>query len=60
VEATQRGNVKVLNDAAGFYLFFEATSHAEFLYECVRQTIEQDLPNETDFLRNFDMFRVGM
>jgi Fic family protein len=59
-EATQKGNVKVLNDTADFYRFFDATPHAEFLYECVRQTIEQDLPNETNFLRNFDRFRAGI
>lgn len=59
-EATQQGNVKVLNNTADFYRFFDATPHAEFLYECVRQTIEQDLPNETNFLRNFDAFRAGI
>jgi Fic family protein len=59
-ETTQKGNVKVLNDTADFYRFFDATPHAEFLYECVRQTIEQDLPNETNFLRNFDTFRAGI
>ncbi|VIO69558.1 hypothetical protein CI1B_27640 [Bradyrhizobium ivorense] len=59
-EATQKGNVKVLNDTADFYRFFDATPHAEFLYECVRRTIEQDLPNETNFLRNFDSFRSGV
>jgi Fic family protein len=59
-DTTQKGNVKVLNDTADFYRFFDATPHAEFLYECVRQTIEQDLPNETNFLRNFDTFRSGI
>ncbi len=59
-EATQKGNVKILNDTADFYRFFDATPHAEFLCECVRQTIEQDLPNETSFLRNFDQFRAGI
>lgn len=59
-EATPQGNVKVLNDTADFYRFFDATLHAEFLYECVRQTIEHDLPNETSFLRNFDTFRAGV
>ncbi len=59
-EATQKGNVKVLNDTADFYRFFDVTPHAEFLYECVRQTIEQDLPNETNFLRGFDTFRAGI
>jgi len=59
-EATPKNNVKVFNDTGDFYRFFDATPHAEFLYECVRQTIEQDLPNETNFLRNFDAFRSGV
>ena len=52
------GNVTVLNDTGDFYRFFDATPHAEFLYACVRKTIEEDLPNETNFLRNFDQFRA--
>jgi hypothetical protein len=52
--------VRVLNDTGDFYRFFDATPHAGFLYECVRQTIEQDLPNETNFLRSFDTFRAGI
>ncbi|MGB7101355.1 MAG: Fic family protein [Xanthobacteraceae bacterium] len=57
-EPTENHNVRVLNDTADFYRFFDATSHTEFLYACVRQTIEQDLPNETKFLENFDRFRT--
>jgi hypothetical protein len=35
--------------------------HAEFLYACVRQTIERNLPNETHFLRSFSTrFRVSI
>jgi hypothetical protein len=51
----------VLNDTGDFYRFFDATPHAEFLYGCVRRTIEQDLPRETAFLRAYDAFcaRVG-
>ena len=56
-EPTERGNVRVLNDTADFYRFFDATPHAEFLFECVRRTIEVDLPNETDFLRRYDRFK---
>jgi hypothetical protein len=61
-EPTEPGNVRVTNDTADFYRFFDATPHAEFLYACVQQTIEQDLPNETAFLRRYDAFRaaVGM
>lgn len=59
-EATKRYNVRVLNDTGDFYRFFDATPHAEFLYDCVRQTIEHDLPYETDFLRRYDKFRSGI
>jgi Fic/DOC family len=60
-EPTERGNVRVLNDTEDFYRFFDATPHAEFLYGCVRRTIEQDLPQETAFLHAYDAFcaRVG-
>jgi hypothetical protein len=57
---TDDGNVSVLNDTADFYCYFDATPHAEFLYECVRRTIEQDLPQETEFLRRYDRFRAGV
>ena len=56
-EPTENGNVRVLNETGDFYRFFDATPHAEFLYGCVQKTIEEDLPNETDFLRRYDMFR---
>ncbi|WP_027528489.1 Fic family protein [Bradyrhizobium sp. Ec3.3] len=59
-EPTPGGNVRVLNDTADFYRFFDATPHAEFLYACVRQTIERDLPNETSVLLGFDTFRAGI
>jgi len=54
--ATDKGNVEVLNDTGDFYRFFDATPQAEFLFECVRKTIEVDLPEETRFLRAFDQF----
>ena len=56
-EPTESGNVRVLNDTGDFYRFFDATPHAEFLYACVQKTIEEDLPNEADFLRRYDLFR---
>ncbi len=54
---TEDGNVNVTNDTADFYRFFDATPHAEFLYGCVRKTIEEDLPRETQFLGRYDRFR---
>jgi hypothetical protein len=59
-EPTAEFNVRVLNDTGDFYRFFDATPHAEFLFECVRQTVEQDLPDETDFLRRYDRFRQSV
>lgn len=56
-EPTEKYNVRVLNDTGDFYRFFDATLHAEFLYECVQKTIEEDLPQEADFLRRYDAFR---
>jgi hypothetical protein len=59
-EPIEKGNVNVLNDTGDFYRFFDATPHAEFLYACVRQTIDRDLLNEASFLKNFDQFRAGI
>lgn len=58
---TPAGNVEVLNETADFYRYFDATRHAEFLYECVDQTVQHDLVDEVRFLRAYDAFvsRVG-
>jgi hypothetical protein len=47
-------NVEVLNETADFYRYFDCTEEAEFLYACVRRTVEQDLPREIDYLRRND------
>lgn len=54
---TPENNVEVLNDTGDFYRYFDATVHAEFLFSCVAQTIDIDLPNEADFLRRYDLFK---
>ncbi|MFC1543661.1 Fic family protein [Gemmatimonadota bacterium] len=56
-EPTEGYNIRVLNATGDFYRFFDATAHVEFLYSCVRKTIEEDLPNESEFLRRYDAFR---
>ena len=58
--ATDAGNVEVLNDTGDFYRYFDATPQAEFLYCCVQQTVEKDLPEETDYLRRYDAFRASV
>ncbi len=51
---TQDGNVEVLNDTADLYRFMDCTEAAEFLYRCVQRTVEQDLPQEIDYLKRHD------
>ena len=58
--ATEHGNVEVLNQTADYYRYFDATAHAEFLYEAVAQTVEHDLPDEVRFLEAFDRFAAGV
>lgn len=48
------GNVEVLNETADLYRFFDCTAEAEFLYECVQRTIEEDLPREIEYLKCHD------
>lgn len=51
---TPERNVEVLNDTADLYRYFDCTEQAEFLYSCVRRTVEKDLPREIDYLRRHD------
>ena len=55
-EPTESLNVQVLNDTGDFYRYFDATPHAEFLFHCVQETIERDLPQEAHFLEAYDRF----
>jgi Fic family protein len=59
-EATPAGNVRVLSDTGDYYRFFDATAHTEFLYRCVEETIEQDLPQEVAYLEAHDRFTKGL
>ena len=57
---TAGGNVEVLNDTARLYRFFDATAQAEFLYRCIAETVDRDLPQEVAFLEAYDKFRAGV
>jgi Fic family protein len=59
-QPTTEGNVRVLDETADYYRYFDATEHAEFLYECVEQTISQDLPQELAYLEAYDRFSKGV
>ena len=50
----------MLNETASWYRYFDATVHAEFLYDCVQSTIRSDLPYEVAYLRSYDRFVDGV
>ena len=56
-EETEDHNVKVLNETLDYYRYFDATKQAEFLYDCVHDTIENIIPNEISYLTNYDEFK---
>jgi len=55
---TASGNVDVLNDTADLYRYFDATTQAEFLYDCVSQTVNEILPDEIHYLKCHDQMRA--
>jgi Fic family protein len=56
-ETTPERNVQVLNETIDFYRYFDATKMAEFLFDCVNDTIENIIPAEVDYLRKYDEFK---
>jgi Fic family protein len=56
-EETEDHNVKVLNETLDYYRYFDATKQAEFLYDCVHDTIENIIPIEINYLTNYDEFK---
>jgi len=45
----------VLNDTVDLYRYFDATSEAEYLFDCIDDTINRDLKAELEFLKFFDL-----
>lgn len=56
-EETPDHNVEVLNTTLDYYRYYDATKQAEFLYDCVQDTIENIIPQEITYLTNFDEFK---
>ena len=54
-KALPDGNVEVTNDTSDLYRYYDCTNEAEFLYDCILQTIESDLPREIDYLKRHDL-----
>jgi len=56
-KATESHNVEVLNDTIDFYRYFDATKQAEFLYDCVDDTLNRVIPQEVNYLLRYDEFK---
>ena len=54
---TPDGNVAIQNETIDLYRHFDATKQAEFLYECVRETVLHTLPEEVRYLEQHDQMR---
>lgn len=55
---TEKHNVNVTNETIDLYRYFDATKQAEFLYDCVNDTIERIIPEEVDYLVKYDEFKT--
>lgn len=55
---TTDNNVEVLNETIDLYRYFDATKFAEFLYQCVHETIEKTIPAEVDYLEKYDRMKA--
>ena len=51
---TPKHNVDVLNETSDYYRYFDLTRMAEFLYDCVEDTIKNIIPREVDYLHKYD------
>jgi len=49
--------VEVINSTIDYYRYFDATRQAEFLYDCVHDTIEHIIPEEINYLNRYDTFK---
>ena len=46
--------MEIQNDTVDLYRYFDLTLQTEFLFDCVRETIEQTIPAEIDYLIKYD------
>jgi Fic/DOC family len=53
---SEKNNVEVLNNTIDLYRYFDATKQAEFLFECVEETVNKTLPEEVAYLKRYDLF----
>jgi Fic family protein len=55
---TKDHNIEVISSSIDFYRYYDATLQAEFLFDCVNDTIERIIPQEINYLSNYDEFKI--
>ena len=50
-------NIEVINSTIDYYRYFDATKQAEFLYDCVKDTVQNIIPQEVSYLLKYDEFK---
>ena len=56
-ETTPDHNVEVLNETIDYYRYFDVTKQAEFLFDCVIDTIQRIIPEEVSYIYKYDEFK---
>jgi len=56
-EITPDHNVEVLNETIDYYRYFDATKQAEFLFDCVLDTIIRIIPEEVSYIYKYVEFK---
>ncbi len=59
-EPNDKGNVRILNDTADLYKYFDCTKAAEFVYECLEHMIKHSIPAELTYLESYDRVLNGI
>jgi Fic family protein len=59
-ESSTDNNIIVLNDTADFYRYFDATLQAEFMFDCIADTIDRIIPQEVKYLMQYDAFKQNI
>ena len=57
---TEDHTIDVTNNTIDLYRYFDATKQAEFLYDCVEDTLKRIIPKEVTYLQNYDAFKRFM
>ncbi len=55
--STSDNNIKVMNETLDYYRFFDITKQTEFLYDCVKDTIDNIIPQEIQYLTAYNAFK---